>query len=180
MPPLLQRAPGPVGADLADPRVTVEVIADFQHLYPAVLAVVAASAGRRLVAVTDAIAATGLPEGRHLLGSSAVVVRDGRVTLADAPETLAGSVLTMDRAVATLVAAGIPLTDAVTAATPTPADALGLPRKGRLASGADAKPRGPRRRGLRARHHGGRPGRPRPAPPVRPVRLDMRLLRAHC
>jgi N-acetylglucosamine-6-phosphate deacetylase len=138
MPPLLHRAPGPAGAALADSRVTVEVIADGQHLHPAVLAVAAASAGRRLVAVTDAISATGLPEGRHVLGRSEVVVRDGRVTLADAPQTLAGSVLTMDRAVATLVAAGVPLVDAVTAATLTPAGALGIGHKGRLVPGADA------------------------------------------
>jgi N-acetylglucosamine-6-phosphate deacetylase len=88
--------------------------------------------------VTDAVGATGLPDGRHRLGAAPVDVRDGRVTLAAAPGTLAGSVLTMDRAVRTLVAAGVPPAEAVTAATATPAGVLGRAAAGRLAPGADA------------------------------------------
>jgi N-acetylglucosamine-6-phosphate deacetylase len=138
MPPLLHRAPGAVGAALADPRVSVELVADGEHVHPAVLAVVAAAARGRVVAVTDAVGATGLPDGRHRLGAAPVDVRDGRVTLAGSPGTLAGSVLTTDRAVRTLVAAGVPLAEAVTAATRTPADVLGRAASGRLQPGADA------------------------------------------
>jgi N-acetylglucosamine-6-phosphate deacetylase len=138
MPPLLHRAPGPVGAARADPRVSVELVADGEHVHPAVLALVAAAARGRVVAVTDAVSATGLPDGRYRLGAAPVDVRDGRVTLAAAPGTLAGSVLTMDRAVRTLVAAGVPPAEAVTAATATPAGVLGRAAAGRLAPGADA------------------------------------------
>jgi N-acetylglucosamine-6-phosphate deacetylase len=136
-----RREPGPIAAALADERVTVEVIADGHHVHPALLALAAATAPERLVAITDAIAATGLPAGRHRLGALAVDVSDGRATLADAPETLAGSVLTMDRAVATLVGAGVDPALAVRAATATPASLLaqpGEPARGVLAAGARA------------------------------------------
>ena len=77
-----RRDPGPIAAALADERVTVEVIADGHHVHPALLAIAATAAPRRLVAVSDAIAATGLPDGLHRLGRSAVEVRDERATLA--------------------------------------------------------------------------------------------------
>ncbi len=135
---LHHRRPGPVGAALTDARVSVEVIADGVHLHPSVLAVVCAAAGNRVVAVTDAMAAAGLGPGRYELGGLEVVVDGQRATLADQPQTLAGSLLTMDRAVATLVAAGVSLRAAITAATTTPADLLGEARKGRIEPGADA------------------------------------------
>jgi N-acetylglucosamine-6-phosphate deacetylase len=134
-----RREPGPIVAALADERVTVELIADGHHVHPALLALAATAAPGRLVAITDAISATGLPDGEHRLGALAVRVRDGRAVLADQPDTLAGSVLTMDRAVATLVAAGVPPVDAIRAATATPARVLGdPPSRGVLAPGARA------------------------------------------
>jgi N-acetylglucosamine-6-phosphate deacetylase len=115
------------------------VIADGHHVHPALLRLAATAAPGRLVAITDAVAATGLADGEHRLGEQAVLVRQGRVVLADRPETLAGSVLTMDRAVATLVAAGVEPIDAIRAATATPARVLGDERsRGVLASGARA------------------------------------------
>lgn len=97
-----------------------------------------AAAGDRVVAVTPAMTATGLGPGRYELGQLEVVVdADHRVTLVDHNQTLAGSVLIMDRAVATLLAAGVPLRAAVAAAPRTPADLLGERRKGRLGPGAD-------------------------------------------
>ncbi len=138
MPPLLHRAPGPVGVALADPRVSVEVIADGHHLDPYVLRLVAAAAPGRMIAVTDAMAATGMAPGRYRLGDLDVTVERGQVRLADRPETLAGSVLTMDGAVRTLVAAGVSLPAAVTAATRSPADVLGEGALGRFAPGAAA------------------------------------------
>jgi N-acetylglucosamine-6-phosphate deacetylase len=137
-----RREPGPIAAALDDERVTVEVIADGHHVHPALLRLVATAAPGRLVAITDAIAATGLPDGEHRLGELAVLVRAGRAVLADQPETLAGSVLTMDRAVATLVAAGVQPIDAIRAATATPAQLLaaptGEPQRGVLTIGARA------------------------------------------
>src|SRR5206468_3881435 len=81
----------PVGAALTDPRVTVELIADGVHLHPDVLALVGAAAGDQMVAVTDAMPATGLEPGRYELGGLGVVVDADRAVLADAPQTLAGS-----------------------------------------------------------------------------------------
>ncbi len=134
-----RREPGPIAAALADERVTVELIADGHHIHPALLRLAATAAPGRCVAITDAISATGLPDGEHRLGELAVRVRDGRAVLADQPDTLAGSVLTMDRAVATLVAAGVPPIDAIRAATATPARVLGDERsRGVLAPGARA------------------------------------------
>jgi N-acetylglucosamine-6-phosphate deacetylase len=134
-----RREPGPIVAALNDERVTVEVIADGHHVHPALMRLAAIAAPGRLVAVTDAISATGLPDGEHRVGELPVFVRDGRAVLADQPETLAGSVLTMDRAVASLVAAGVEPVDAIRAATATPARVLGDERsRGVLAVGARA------------------------------------------
>jgi N-acetylglucosamine-6-phosphate deacetylase len=138
MPPLHHRRPGPVGAALADQRVSVELIADGHHVHPAVLGLVLRLARSRVVAVTDATSAAGLVPGRYALGRLDVVVAADRVTLADDPAVLAGSVLTMAAAVRALVAAGASVRDAVAAATRTPADLLGETGKGRIEPGADA------------------------------------------
>lgn len=138
MRPLLHREPGPVGAALADGTVTIEVIADGVHVDPVVVGLLARLAGPRLVAVTDAAAACGLPEGRYHLGALPVDVAGGAVRLASDSGTLAGSVLTMDGAVAGLVAAGVPLGAALHAASTAPAAVVGAGHKGTLAAGADA------------------------------------------
>ncbi|MGH9169800.1 MAG: N-acetylglucosamine-6-phosphate deacetylase [Acidimicrobiales bacterium] len=141
MAPLHHRMPGAVTALLLDDRVTVEVIADLEHLHPAVLALVARVAPGRLVVVSDAVTATGLEPGTYQLGRLDVEVRGGRVSLAANPQTLAGSVLTMDVAVRNLVgAAGLSVDDALTAASATPARAAGLDALGvgRVEAGSPA------------------------------------------
>jgi len=137
MPPLHHRFPGPVGVLLGDPSVTVELIADGVHVAPATLALTARAATGRLSLVSDAMSACGLPDGRYVLGSTPVTVTDevARVTSSGA---LAGSTRTLAHGIRTLYAAGLPLVDAVTAATATPARALGLWRRGRLVVGAAA------------------------------------------
>jgi N-acetylglucosamine-6-phosphate deacetylase len=137
MPPMAHRAPGPAGAALSRPGISVELIADGHHVHPAMLAI-AAQAVSTPVLVTDSTPAAGLAAGRHLLGAVPVVVHDGLVTLAGDGHTIAGSTLTMERAVATLVGSGVSLPAALRAASTAPADVLGLPGKGRLAAGADA------------------------------------------
>jgi len=88
--------------------------------------------------VTDAIQAAGLGDGTYHIGDVPVRVNRGRAVLADG-SSLAGSTLTMDRAVANMMRfAGVPLTDGIQMASRTPADVLGLTRKGRLESGCDA------------------------------------------
>lgn len=139
MAPIHHRRPGPVAATLADERVYLEIIADGIHIHPALISLVASVAPERLVLVTDAIGATGTAPGLHRLGPLNVMVKDGRAVLAGHEETVAGSLLTMDRAVALAVqVAGVPLLVALRAASLHPALALGEDRKGRLTAGADA------------------------------------------
>ncbi len=139
MPPLDRRDPGPIGAALTDDNVSFEVIADGEHVHPAMLKLVSAAAPGRMVAITDAIAATGLPDGEYMLGELPVLVACGRAVLADSPQTLAGSVLTMDRAVAKLIESGVAAPEALAAATLAPARVLGeAAERGRLRPGYTA------------------------------------------
>lgn len=138
MPPALHREPGPVLALLEDPRVTVELINDGVHLHDGVFAATARALGAERVAlVTDAIAATGLADGDYVLGSLGIRVADGVSTLVEGG-SLAGSVLTMDRAVARAVRLGVDPVDAVASATATPAAAVGLTDVGRIEPGCRA------------------------------------------
>lgn len=132
------RAPGLLGAVLTDDRLSAEVIADGIHVHPDVVALFLRAKGPdRAVLVTDALSATGMPDGRYRLGSFEVEVTGGRC-LADG--RLAGSVLTLDRAVRNVMEfADWDLRAAVQLATLNPARVLGLEaRKGLLAPGADA------------------------------------------
>ena len=125
MPGITGREPGPVGAALADERVTLEVIADGIHVDPALIAMLFRAAPGRVVLMTDAMAAAAAPEGRYLLGGLDVDVAGGRAVIAGT-NTLAGSTLTMDRAIEVCVAAGIPSDRVLAAATNVPAGVFGL------------------------------------------------------
>jgi N-acetylglucosamine-6-phosphate deacetylase len=131
------RSPGILGAVLTDQRVTADIIADGVHLHPAIVKLFADAKGpEQTVLITDAISATGMPEGHYRLGSVDVNVHDGKC-LADGK--LAGSVLTMDRAVRNLARfAEWGLPQSVAAASQNPARAAGIAQKGILAAGADA------------------------------------------
>jgi N-acetylglucosamine-6-phosphate deacetylase len=122
---------------LTDGRVSADIIADGVHLDPAIVKLFAQAKGpEQTVLITDAISATGMPDGRYRLGSFEVDVRDGKC-MADGK--LAGSVLTMDRAVRNLARyAEWNLPQAVAAATRNPARAARIANKGALAAGADA------------------------------------------
>lgn len=140
MQPIHHRAPGPVLAAVEHPDVTCEVINDGVHVHPRVVRLLHDLAGQNVAYVTDAMAAAGGPDGAYELGGLAVTVTDG-VPRLDETGSIAGSTLTMDAAVRQAVQIGIPLPDAVTAATITPARALGLAHRfGALAPGyaADA------------------------------------------
>lgn len=134
------RAPGPVVAAATDPRVRLEVIADGVHVDLDLIRMLFASAPERVVLITDAMAAAASGDGDYVLGSLDVTVRDGVARLAHG-DSIAGSTLTQDVAVANVVAAGVALEAAVDAVTRTPAEALGrAERFGRLRQGyaADA------------------------------------------
>jgi N-acetylglucosamine-6-phosphate deacetylase len=132
------RDPGVLGTVLSDDRVTADIIADGVHLDPSVVDLFLKIKGpERAVLITDAISATGMPDGKYQLGSFEVEVRGPRCTLEG---KLAGSVLTMDRAVRNVMDfSGCELATAVRLATSNPAKVLGnAKRKGMLAAGADA------------------------------------------
>ena len=135
MSPLHHRRPGMVGAALADDRVTVMLIADAVHAHPAALNVALRSKGAERVAlVTDAIAAAGAPPGRYALAGVEVVSDGQAARLVDG--TLAGSTLTLDRAVRMMAGlAGARLEDALAMASTVPAAAIGLADTGRIAVG---------------------------------------------
>jgi N-acetylglucosamine-6-phosphate deacetylase len=138
MRPLHHREPGIVGAALSAPDITVELIADGVHVHPAVLRMVHAAKGAgRVALVTDAMMAAGLPDGEYALGDQPIAVVGGEARTATG--SLAGSTLTLDRAVRVCVErAGIPLADALTMASATPAALLGLDDTGRVEPGARA------------------------------------------
>lgn len=126
MPALHHREPGPIGACLAAAGVACELIVDGHHLHPAFVRTVTAAKGHDgVVLITDAIAAAGAGDGRYTLGGLDVEVRNGVARLVEGG-SLAGSTLTMDRAVRQAVACGLPLTVASAAATHNPARLLGL------------------------------------------------------
>lgn len=131
------REPGVPGQGLADPRLTVGLIADLMHVAAEICAVVMQAAAGRVALVTDAIAAAGMPPGRYELGDTLVdVPLDGLPR--NAAGAIAGSTLTLDRAIRNIVEIGLPVADALVAATRTPADVLGRPDLGRIQRGACA------------------------------------------
>jgi N-acetylglucosamine-6-phosphate deacetylase len=138
MRPFNHRDPGVIAAVMTDPDVTAEVIADLVHVAgPAIQVLLGVKGFDTVVAITDGIAATGMGDGNYRLGSFEVTVRDG--VCRNAEGRLAGSTLTLDRAIRNLVALGVPLVDAVRMATVLPARRLGLAgKKGIIAVGSDA------------------------------------------
>jgi N-acetylglucosamine-6-phosphate deacetylase len=132
------RDPGILGAILTDPEITAEIIADGVHLAgPAIQVLIGCKGVDSVLLVSDGIAATGMPDGNYRLGNSEVTVKNG--VCRNSEGKLAGSTLTLDRAVRGLVALGVPLQDAVRMATILPARRIGLAgKKGIIAIGADA------------------------------------------
>ena len=136
MRPFRHRDPGLAGAALAREDVVVQIILDGVHLAEETARMVWKAAAGRVALVTDAVAAAGMGDGSYVLGGSEIEVRDGIARGGD--DVLAGSALTMIEAVRNLHALGIPLADAVEAATAVPARILGDARLGRLAPGQPA------------------------------------------
>ncbi|MGB6430216.1 MAG: N-acetylglucosamine-6-phosphate deacetylase [Candidatus Acidiferrales bacterium] len=138
MRPFSHRETGVLGAVLTSHKVTAELIADGVHVDDAAIRVLLAAKGvERTVLVSDGTAATGMPDGKYRLGTFEVTVTGG--VCRNAEGKLAGSTLTLDRAVRHMVSLGVGLSDAVRMATFNPARVLGMEtRKGILAAGADA------------------------------------------
>ena len=132
MPPFDHRAPGLIGALLADPRPTVGLIPDGIHIHPGLIALALRSKGAVHVSVvTDAMAALGTPPGRYALGDFEVTVDAASARLSDG--RLAGSILSLDQGVRNFMEfTGCTLREAIATVTTTPADLLGLADRGRI------------------------------------------------
>jgi N-acetylglucosamine-6-phosphate deacetylase len=135
--PFHHRAPGVVGAALTDPRLTVGLIADGHHVEPTAVRLTFAAAPGRVMLVTDAVAALGMPPGVYELGGDQLEVIAGSPPLR-ADGTIAGADEPLDANLGHTVDVGISIFDAIRAATRTPADALGLTDLGRIEPGARA------------------------------------------
>lgn len=137
MRPLQSRAPGVIGAALTRADVVLTVIVDGNHLADETVRLVWSSARGRVALITDAIAAAGAGDGEFMLGDTQVSVVDGAPPVRE-DGTLAGTVLTMIDAVRNLHLLGVPLEQAVGAASTVPARFLGRSDVGVLEPGAPA------------------------------------------
>ncbi len=132
------RSPGVAVAALLDDTAYVELIADSVHVHPALWPLITRlKPADRLLLVSDALAVAGTGDGPGRIGGLDVEVVGERVTLAGT-DTLAGSVIALDSAVRNVVAAGLPLPDAVAAASANPLALLGVGDRGRIAVGQRA------------------------------------------
>jgi N-acetylglucosamine-6-phosphate deacetylase len=136
MRPFHHREPGVAVAGLVHPGVVVTLIVDGVHLAADAVLLATRVAPGRFALVTDAVAAAGMGDGRFALGDRTAEVRGAEVRLDDG--TLAGSVLTMDRAVRNLIEMGTDPIQAIAAATLVPARLTGLSGLGTLAPGTSA------------------------------------------
>ncbi len=140
MPSMSHRKPGPIPAG-AEHGADAELIADGIHVHPAMVRLLFRLYGAvHILLISDSMRACGLPDGEYTLGGQAVTVRGKRAVLTEHPETIAGSVTCLfDCMKEAVLHMGIPLEDAVCAASETPARALGVTDDyGRLAPGAYA------------------------------------------
>lgn len=140
MPPFTHRAPGVIGAIFDHPGACAELICDGVHIHPAVVRATFQMMGAdRMILVSDSLRATGMPDGRYPFGGQEIELHGNRATMADDPNTLAGSVTSLMGCVRQAHAFGIPLADAVRAASYNPARMLGIDhRVGTLDEGKEA------------------------------------------
>ena len=138
MRPFTHRDPGVIGAVLTTPEVSAELIADGVHVDEIAMKILLQAKGpQRLILISDGTSATGMPDGKYMLGGLEVTVSSG--VCRNAEGRLAGSTLTLDRALRNIIKLGVPLSDAVRMLTLNPATLLGIEfKKGALRTGADA------------------------------------------
>jgi N-acetylglucosamine-6-phosphate deacetylase len=138
MRPFSHRDPGVVGAVLTSPDITAELIADGVHVDEAAMRLLLQAKGAAgVILISDGISATGMPDGKYLLGGFEITVSGG--VCRNAEGRLAGSTLTLDRALRNIVGLKAPLADALRMLTLNPATLLGIEhKKGTLHADADA------------------------------------------
>ena len=137
---LHHRQPTVLGAAFDHPEVKAEIICDGIHIHPTVIRMTWALYGaHRMILISDSLRCCGMPDGRYMLGGQDIVVNGNRATLADNPNTLAGSNTSLLGCLRTAIQFGIPVADAVRAATYNPAEAIGMTHRiGSLEEGKDA------------------------------------------
>ncbi len=137
MTPMAHRAPGVVTAAL-NSDVSIELIVDTFHVFPAFYDLLFKLKGRKLCFVTDCLPAGGLPYGEYTLGGQKIIYRDIVCRLEDG--TVAGSVLKLNQGVWNVYTnSDIPLNECVNCASLNPATTLGIAdKKGSLEVGKDA------------------------------------------
>lgn len=137
MTPMAHRAPGVVTAAL-NADVSIELIVDTFHVFPAFYDLLYKLKGRKMCFITDCLPAGGLPYGEYTLGGQKIVYRDIVCRLEDG--TVAGSVLKLNKGVWNVYTnSNIPLWECVNCASLNPATTLGIAdKKGSLDIGKDA------------------------------------------
>jgi N-acetylglucosamine-6-phosphate deacetylase len=138
MRPFTHRDPGVIGAVLTSPEINAELIADGVHVEEgAIKLLLQAKGAERIILVSDGLSATGMPDGKYKLGDFEITVSNG--VCRNAAGVLAGSTLTLDRALRNIANLGLPLQHALRMLTLNPASLLGIEfKKGSLRAGADA------------------------------------------
>lgn len=120
------REPGVAGAVLISDKINAEVIFDKVHIHPEIVRLMIKAKGTdKVVCITDAMAATGLPNGDYKLGELDVYVKDGEARL-KSNDSLAGSVLTLDKAFRHVIELGYPIYEAVKLTSTNAAVEFGL------------------------------------------------------
>ncbi len=122
MNPLHHRNPAIIGAAY-DSGATVELICDGLHIHPSVIRMMFKLYGDKLTLISDSLRCAGMPDGQYTLGGQPIIMKNGKATLMD-EVTLAGSSISVLQAVQNVVSFGIPLEQAITSATSTPAKAV--------------------------------------------------------
>lgn len=133
---LHHRKPGIIAAAM-DAGASVELICDGLHIHPAVIRLVHKLYGDKLNLISDSLRCAGMPDGDYMLGGQPITLENGVAHLSGT-DTLAGSSISMIDAVRNVVRFGVPLADAVYAASTAPAQAVGLTDVGVLRTGAAA------------------------------------------
>jgi len=125
MQPFGHRAPGLIGAAMDDPECMVEMICDGYHIHPsAIRAAFRLFGPERVILISDSMRATGMENGTYELGGQEVTVKDRKAVLKDG--TLAGSATNLYGCMCKAVEFGIPLEQAIMAATANPARSIGI------------------------------------------------------
>lgn len=124
MEPLHHRQPGPIAAAFENPQVSVELIADGIHVHPAMIRLAFVLFKNRLCLISDSMRATGLGDGSYELGGQKVVVKGSEARISTG--ALAGSVSSLDVMLRRAVSFGVPLEDALFAASECPARRIGI------------------------------------------------------